>query len=166
MKIQYKKKKTKRIKRTKRTKTKRKNPNNCKYVPCGASINKCRPSYCYPESSRNWTFCNMSNWSKDKHNFSQKTRIKYAKLKRYCKPQKYITKQKRVSQPKYTVDAITLHNKMPYIWRHLRPETRKQMIRLANMPKKNINIQGHIFSPSGEKNNPQYATLRKKYKNI
>lgn len=34
----------------------------CDHVPCGASMNKCTPSYCYPHISKNWDYCNMSNW--------------------------------------------------------------------------------------------------------
>ena len=33
----------------------------CRNVPCNSGMNKCRPSYCVPGSSRNWTLCNMAN---------------------------------------------------------------------------------------------------------
>ena len=35
---------------------------SCSHVPCNRSMNKCRPSYCVPGSSRNWTYCNMVNY--------------------------------------------------------------------------------------------------------
>ena len=160
-------KRSKRSKRRKKT-TKRRG-DDCEYIPCGSSMNKCRPSYCYPESSRNWTLCNMSNWSKDWRNFSKHSRRRYSKLRRHCQKEKSTTTKmqgRKERRPRHTVDAITLHNKMPYIWRHLRPGTRKQMIRLANAPKDRIDIPGHIFAPSGKKNEPQFAALRRKYKSI
>ena len=82
---------------------------------------------------------------------------------------------------KNTVDALTLHKKMPYIWRFLKPTTRKHMIELANMKVKTIDIQGSIFpdlnKKKGEnvkkifknmtkKNRTKFMKLRKKYRNI
>lgn len=162
-------KRNKRNKRSKRIKRTRRRDDECAYVPCGSSMNKCSPSYCYPESSRNWTLCNMSNWRKDRRNFSKHGRRRYSKLRLHCRKDKSTTTKMRGRKrrrPRHTVDAVTLHNKMPYIWRHLRPRTRKQMIRLANAPKERINIPGHIFAPSGKKNDPQFAALRRKYKGI
>ena len=42
---------------------------------------------------------------------------------------------------KYQVLSETLHKKIPYIWRHLTPQTRKKMILLAKKPIREINIQ-------------------------
>lgn len=136
-----------RIKKKNRTPRKRKG-DVCDYVPCGAALNRCRPSYCYPQSSRNWTTCNMSNWSKDSKNFSRAARRRYAALRRTCRREKreHVERiRRRGRRPRYSVDAITLHNKMPYIWRFMRPETRKEMIRLAKLPVSKINIPGHIY---------------------
>ena len=120
----------------------------CDYVPCGESLNRCRPSYCFPKSSRNWTTCNMSNWSKDTKHFSPSQRRRYAELRRTCKPEKRARVdrvKRRGRRPRYSVDAITLHNKMPYIWRFLRRDTRKRMIQLAKQPVSKINIPGHLY---------------------
>ena len=68
---------------------------------------------------------------------------------------------------------------MPYIWRFLKPKTRKHMIELANKPIKEINIPFSLF-PDNIKNMSSKKTLkmydkktrkkvynlRKKYKNI
>ena len=121
----------------------------CDYVRCGSPhLNRCRPSYAWPCSSMNWHYCNMSNWSKDKRNFNARQRASYAKLRGRCSPQSQAD-LRRVgsmrSKAKHTVDAVTMHQKMPYIWRFLRPQTRKRMIELARKPVTEINIPGHIF---------------------
>lgn len=121
----------------------------CKYVRCGLPhLNHCRPSYAWPCSSMNWHYCNMSNWSKDKRNFNARQRAIYAQLRGRCSPQSQAD-LRRVgsmrSKAKHTVDAVTMHQKMPYIWRFLRPKTRKRMIELARKPVREINIPGHIF---------------------
>ncbi len=38
---------------------------SCSHVPCNSYMNKCRPEYCVPGSSSNWSLCNMSNWGKN-----------------------------------------------------------------------------------------------------
>ena len=142
---------------------------SCDHVPCNSSMNSCTPSYCIPGSSRNWTHCNMSNWGND-----------YKKYKIYCKDEtKY--KIKKTKKTQNTVDALVLHNKMPYIWRFLKPQTRKLMIELANKPLKKINIPFHVFPDVNKKrkmtikkmaknmtkkNKKLFYKLRKKYKNI
>lgn len=50
---------------------------------------------------------------------------------------------------------------MPYIWRHLKPNTRKYMIELSNKPIEKINITFHIFQER-----KLYFYLKKKYRNI
>jgi hypothetical protein len=166
--------KTKKIK--KKENKKKKNENNkcfiyksCDHVPCGHVMNKCTPSYCVPGSSRNWGYCNMANWGSG-----------YEKYKSTCRDERKC-KLMKTKKTKNTVDALTLHNKMPYIWRFLKPTTRKYMIELANMKVKKINIPGHIFpdlnKKKGEnvkkifknmtkKNRAKFRKLRKKYKNI
>jgi len=123
---------------------------SCKNVPCNQAMNKCKPSYCVPGSSRNWTHCNMS------------------KYKHLCKDESKcsLSKSRKVTQD--TVDAKTLHNKMPYIWRFLKPKTRRHMIKLANKPVKDINIPFHVF-PEGVRvkgMNSRLKRLREKYKDI
>ena len=106
---------------------------SCDYVPCNSGMNKCTPSYCVPGSSRNWGYCNMANWGTG-----------YEKYKKMCKSERYckLVKTKKTNN---TVDALTLHNKMPYIWRFLKPKTRKYMIELANKKVKKINIPLHEY---------------------
>ena len=146
---------------------------HCKNVPCGSSMNGCLPSYCVPGQSRNWGHCNMSNWPEPV----------YRQYIHLCKDESrcHLDKSSKVTQD--TVDARVLHNKMPYIWRHLRPQTKKLMIKLANKPVKQINIPFDIFPDninkktrkqqlrkikrSMNKNNRKLFTrLRKEYKNI
>lgn len=142
---------------------------SCKHVPRGKCMNKCLPSYTFPESSRNWCKCNMSNWGK-----------KYKEYRRFCKPENNCT-LKKTKITKNTVDARILHSKMPYIWRFLKPNTRKQMIKLANKPVKKINIPFHIYPGRNlqssknikkvtknmtQKNKRLYRRLRREYKNI
>ena len=142
---------------------------SCKRVPRGKCMNECLPSYTFPESSRNWCKCNMSNWGNH-----------YKKYKRFCKPQNNCT-LKNTKITRNTVDARLLHNKMPYIWRYLKPNTRKYMIKLANKPDKSINIPFHIYPGKNlktnknikkvtknmtQKNKRLFSKLRKKYNDI
>ena len=67
--------------------------------------------------------------------------------------------------------AQTLHQKMPYIWRFLKPHTRRHMIELAKKPVKEINIPGHVFPDSPnkfqtKKLSQRYKHLRKTYRKI
>jgi len=138
---------------------------SCAHVPCGATMNKCTPSYCYPNSSKNWNYCNMSNW---------KSR-RYKKYKSSCSDESkcVLVKTKKNNN---SVDVLTLHNKMPYIWRFLKPETRKHMVLLAKKPIKHINIPFSVFShtkPNSrfinnmtKKNRNRLYKLRKKYRSI
>jgi hypothetical protein len=148
---------------------------SCHHVPCGNNMNKCIPSYCVPDfkynnhTSRNWGYCNMANWGPN-----------YEKYKKTCKSENNC-KLIKTKKTKNTVDALTLHNKMPYIWRFLKPKTRKLMIELANKEVKKINIPFHIFPDlkinnrenlykivknMTKKNRKKFFSLRKKYKNI
>ena len=147
----------------------------CDYVPCGHSMNRCTPSYCLPGQSRNWQHCNMANWNKLNH--------KYQKYRHFCKDENKCIMSRSRKKTKDTVDAITLHNKMPYIWRFLKPNTRKHMIELANKEVKDINIPFSVF-PDPYRNHSKkqlvnnmikhksrkvkklFYKLRKKYKNI
>ena len=138
-----------------------KNYKSCAHVPCDSAMKKCKPEYCVPGSSSNWTLCNMSNWGK-----------KYKKYRKFCKNQSKCKFQKTKKQ-KNKVDALLLHNKMPYIWRFLKPTTRKHMIELAKKPIRKINIPFHIFPENkktlkhmNKKNKKLYYSLKKKYKNI
>ena len=123
---------------------------SCDNVPCGEAMNSCKPSYCYPQSSRNWTVCNMGRGN--------------------CRDESKCKLNRTRSKPKHTVLAKTLHEKMPYIWRFLRPQTRKHMIRLANMPVSKINIPAHVFDTPVNRLpkhlRSKYRTLRKKYRKI
>ena len=140
---------------------------SCEHVPCGSTMNKCKPSYCVPGSSRNWSLCNMANWG-----------LLYEKYTHNCRDESKCI-LKNTKKTKHTVDANTLHNKMPYIWRFLKPKTRKLMIDLAKKPVSIINIPGHIFPDlkkhqtinsvfknMTKKNRKRFYKLRKKYKDI
>jgi hypothetical protein len=76
----------------------------------------------------------MGNWGK-----------KNKKYKKYCKKYEKMKIKKTRKKPRYQVDALTLHKKMPYIWRFLKPEVRKQMIVLAKKPVSELNIPGMIY---------------------
>ena len=104
-------------------------------------MNKCKPEYCVPGSSSNWSLCNMSNWGN-----------KYKKYKKFCKNESKCKMQKTKKQ-KHKVDAQMLHKKMPYIWRHLKPHTRKHMIELAKKPISKIDIPFHVFQDKKNKKN-------------
>uniref|UniRef100_A0A6C0KLS6 Uncharacterized protein n=1 Tax=viral metagenome TaxID=1070528 RepID=A0A6C0KLS6_9ZZZZ len=151
---------------TRKIKKKRKN-NTCKWdscdqVPCGKSMPHCKPHYCYRKgslSSRNWKHCNMRYLSS---NPVHKEKCK-KEMKEFSKCKRNMTKKKTTQ----TVDVQTLHEKMPYIWRFLRVGTRKNMIRLAQLPISEINIQGSLYGevPS-KKNKHKFERLRQKYKDI
>tara|TARA_X000000368_G_scaffold73013_1_gene53473 strand:+ start:23228 stop:23695 length:468 start_codon:yes stop_codon:yes gene_type:complete len=149
---------------------------NCARVPANESMNECKPRYVSPffndksnASSNNWGLCNMKNWY-------TKTSKKHKYYKQFCNNKKSkLIKSKKTN----SVDVIKLHNKMPYIWRFLKPKTRKHMIELAKKPIKQINIPFSLF-PDNIKNMSSNKTLkmydkttrkkiynlRKKYKNI
>ena len=116
----------------------------CQYVPCGGVMDKCRPHYCVSKrgSSKNWGNCNMEHIvpKKFKHNFSRK-----CKKEKKARP----TKQKimKKTSTTFSVDADVMHKKMPYIWRHLDNKTRRNLIRLARKPLKEINIIPKITGP-------------------
>ena len=149
---------------------------NCARVPPNESMDQCRPRYVSPSfndksnaSANNWGECNMKNWY-------PKTSKKHKYYKKFCNNKKLkLIKSKKTN----SVDAIKLHNKMPYIWRFLKPKTRKHMIELANKPVKEINIPFSLFPDNiknmsskktlkmyDKKTRKKIYTLRKKYKNI
>lgn len=113
---------------------------SCAHVPCGYSHpvhNRCKPSYCYSEkhkgSSKHWSSCNMKNW------FAKGT-PRHTYQSSFCKKPKGVVKVNNKTRiDKYQVDALVLHNKMPYIWRFMTPRTQKKMILLAKLPKRIIN---------------------------
>jgi hypothetical protein len=140
---------------------------DCDHVPCGSTMNKCYPSYC-PDGSKNWSHCNMSNWG-----------IFFEKYKYTCKDESKCKLMKNTKKEKNSVDALLMHSKMPYIWRFLKPNTRKNIIELANKKLNYINIPFMLY-PSLKKHEtikkhtksmPKHKrklfySLRKKYKNM
>ena len=130
----------------------------CDYVPCGMSMPHCPPQYCHTKrknaSSRNWGHCNMLFLS-DKPIHKKKCGKELERFKS-CK------KNKTSKKNQISVDVLKLHDKMPYIWRFLRPTTRKHMITLANMPISKINIPGSIY---GDKNKT-FKKYRKQFRGI
>ena len=134
----------------------------CKYVPCNQAMPGCAPSYCTPGSSRNWTLCNMAEFGG-----------KYSKLKKYCRDTSKCVTSKRTIKLESSVLATELHNKMPYIWRFLKPNTRKLMIKIAKQPVSKINIPAHVWpdhklnlNKMTKKQRSMYKQLRKTYKKI
>lgn len=101
---------------------------NCDVVPNGGVMNQCRPSYT-SRGSKNWAACNMANWGNS-----------YRGYKTRCKSQKRCRMSKKTSVSSDQVDALTLHSKMPYIWRFLDTKTRRKMVRLARKPVREINV--------------------------
>ena len=51
----------------------------------------------------------------------------------------------KCKKQKHKVNAQMIHKKMPYIWRFLKPNTRKHMIELAKKPVSKIDIPFHVF---------------------
>ena len=151
----------------------------CDRVKCGSSNPKCRPEYCYntdksdESSSRNWGYCNMTRWyrGKNKKNLTRRQkRLKKNFEKKCVKELKDRTrkgsKTRLGSKSKIrSVDVNTLHRKMPYIWRFLRPSTRRHMVDLALKPVAEINIKGSIFDKT-DRHTKGFKTLRKKYRSI
>jgi len=130
------------------------NYKKCEYVPCDAVKNGCKPSYCTPGSSRNWSKCNMGIHSE-------------------CRDETKCTMSKRNKTINNTVRASVMHSKFPLIWRFLKPKTRKHMIHLANKPRHYLNLDFHVFPDKkyntknmSRKNALRYKTLRRKYKDI
>ena len=115
---------------------------SCKHTPCGSSLsthNNCKPNYCakkikgkYKPTSKNWSLCNMKNW------YAKGTRKNFY-YKSKCRTPKRIKKSKKNKINEYQVDALELHNKMPFIWRYLSPKTQVKMILIAKLPVHKIN---------------------------
>lgn len=144
---------------------------SCHHVPCGTSMNGCKPEYCYSDyhkgSSKSWSYCNMGEWGG-----------KYKKYLLQCQSQKKC-KIKKSRKDKNSVDVYELHNKMPYIWRYLKPKTRKYMIQLAKKSVKKLNIPFSLFNNRENKkyinkitknmtreNKKKFYSLRHKFRDI
>ena len=88
-------------------------------------------------------------------------------LKKY--KQKNLNKSKKI-HTKNSVNAKTLHQKMPYLWRFLKPKTRKHLVDLAKKPIHLINIPFHVFENLNKKTQKNHIKkqrqLKKKYKDI
>ena len=115
---------------------------SCDHVPCNQMMNGCRPKYC-SKGSMSWGTCNMANW--DPKETGGKS---YEYLRKTCNNQKKsrMSKRRRISSDH--VDALELHNKMPYIWRFLDDKTRRKMVYLARKPVSEINIPYMHHTPS------------------
>lgn len=90
------------------------------------------------------------------------------KCKPNCKPS-YCYSRNNISKnwcKPFPLNKLQLHQKMPYIWRFLRPSTRKQMIRLSERPVKEINIPFTLYGSLPKKYRKKARTLKKKYPNI
>lgn len=125
---------------------------SCKHVPCGSSMSHCKPSYCHPGESKNWGLYNIKNL------YPNKSKL-YKHLKKHCTK---VIKSVSNNIPKFQVKTRKLHRKLPYIWRQLKPETRKKMIVMANLP---VNVINTWASASGKyiKRNKKLKKLFKKY---
>ena len=99
---------------------------SCQHVPCNQVMEGCEPAYC-THGSKNWALCNMANWN--------------PKYQKYCEGEENCKMRKRIKISKDQVYAKELHNKMPYIWRHLDNKTRRKMVRLARKPVSVLNIK-------------------------
>ena len=128
---------------------------------------KCRPEYCSNNkdgASKSWSYCNMLHWKniKNSPNYNKFINLclKDIKHNKDNKTKKYIKNKHTIS-----VNAELLHHKMPYIWRFLKPKTRRKMIELAKEPLKKINIPFMVFTKK-RKPSKEIQTLRKKFKDI
>lgn len=111
---------------------------SCEHVPCQSGMAGCRPKYCSRGSS-SWASCNMANWKP-----SETGGVSFEHLRARCKKQYptkgcTISRKTRISTDQ--VDALELHRKMPYIWRHLDNKTRRKMVMLARKPVSEIDIK-------------------------
>lgn len=125
---------------------------SCKNVPCGKSMNRCNPKYCYSKmnsSSKNWSKCNMKKWD--------------PKYKKYCKSESKCRISTTRKIIRNSVNVETLHKKMPYIWRYLKPRTKKHIINLSKMSINKIDIPFFLWSKD---NNKTKRRLERKYKDI
>lgn len=107
---------------------------------------------------------------------SKKTcsKVPCGKCKKGCPPEYcYHSSNTRISSKNWCVPhskkvRIDLHEKMPYIWRFLKPNTRKQMVRLAKRPIHELDIPFSLYG-SGSlpvKYRKRARTLKKKYSTI
>lgn len=112
-------------------KTRCKRWRSCAEVPNGQVMPGCRPAYT-SKGSKNWSRCNMAEWGGD----YRKANLKFCKgmKTRKCKTIKHHKPNKD------QVDAQELHNKMPYIWRHLGTSVRNKIVKLARQPLNEINL--------------------------
>jgi len=101
-------------------------------------------------------------------------RIQKSKKQKNNKKKRYKScKLNKTKKMPLQVDVKVLHKKMPYIWRFLRPSTRKNMVKLAKLPISKLNIKGSIFDDTIGKNKTKnkkllkyFNTLKRKYKGI
>ena len=140
----------------------------CDDVPCGKSMPQCTPKYCNSSrknslSSKSWGYCNIIN------NKTRKTKYMIDKCKEEMERFKSCKMAKSRSKDEIDVDINRLHNAMPYIWRFLRKGTRKEMVRLANLSPKELNIPFSLYSekkPVQKNRLKRYKKLKKIYKDI
>jgi len=137
---------------------------------CDSSDSTCRPEYCSNNdngASKSWGYCNMLHWKhiKESPNYKRIQKLCIKDMNKYSgsKPQRK-SRSKSRSKP-ISVNAELLHHKMPYIWRFLKPKTRRKIIELAKQPVDKINVPFLVFTKN---KNPtkKIKKLRKKYKDI
>jgi hypothetical protein len=112
---------------------------SCDHVPCQEAMIGCRPKYC-SKGSKSWKSCNMANWKPHETGGVSFEHLRERCTKEYA-PTSNCRMSKRTKISTDQVDALELHNKMPYIWRFLDNKTRRKMVRLARKPVSEINIQ-------------------------
>jgi len=133
-------------------------------MDCDQGDYKCRPEYCSNNkdgSSKSWGYCNMLHWKKmiNSPNYEKFLKLCIKELK----TKKNIPRKK--TKHTLSVNAELLHHKMPYIWRFLKPKTRRKMIELAKEPIKKINIPFMVFTKK-RKTSKEIKKLRSKFKDI
>jgi hypothetical protein len=129
-------------------------------MDCESMVHKCRPEYCSSNkngASKSWGYCNMLRW---KH-IKESPNYKLFKTRCMNTPQTQHKKTKKT----ISVNAELLHQKMPYIWRFLKPKTRRKMIELAKQPVDKINVPFMVFTKDKHPTK-KIKQLRKKYKHI
>lgn len=138
----------------------------CSNMNCEQVDYKCRPEYCSNNkdgASKSWGYCNMLHWKniKNSPNYHRFIQLCLKDRKENNQTKKYIRKKKHT----ISVNAELLHHKMPYIWRFLKPKTRRKMIELAKEPLQKINIPFMVFTKK-RKTSKEIQKLRKKFKDI
>ena len=111
---------------------------------------------------------------KTKKKWSNCHKVPCGKCMDNCPPEYcYHSSNTRISSKNWCVPhsnnvRIELHEKMPYIWRFLKPNTRKQMVRLAKRPIHELNIPFSLYGSGSlpAKYRKRARTLKKKYSTI